>query len=455
MLTIGQICKATKGKLIYGDASKLIKGFCIDSRSLKKGQAFIAIIGKNLDGHHFIKKACGAGAGALIVSKRICALPNIPVILVQDTTKALGYIARLYREQFFIPMIAVTGSVGKTTTKEMMASVLSSRFRVLKNVKTENNHFGVPLTLLRLTPSHEAAVIEFGTNQPGDIRWLAEITKPNIAVFTRIGESHLERLKTPLGVFREKYDLVKFMPSRGTIIFNADDKYLSRIPKMKTPQRKVGFSIHNKSSFQAQAITTSHNHCQFYLKGKAYALKTPVEHNIYNALAAICCGSLFKMGYNEIKNRLWRFDACDGRQEIKRVGSLWLIDDTYNANPVSFRSAVKTLETFECRGRKIFVCADMFELGNQSKKIHQACGDFLSKSKIDVVLTFGENARFITQRLKQFNAQRQAMHCATLKAIFKRLKHMCQPEDVILIKGSRGMKMERVVAFVEEKLFKV
>jgi len=455
MLTVKDILKATKGKLIQGIDSKSIKGFAIDSRSIKKNQAFIAIKGARLDGHEFVKQALDNGACALIVSKKMRAASSIPIILVDDTTKALGYIARLHRKQFSIPMIAVTGSVGKTTTKEMIAHALGARFRVLKNTKTENNHFGVPLTLLQLNKSHEAAVIEFGTNQPGDIRWLTKITKPTIAIFTRIGESHLERLKTPRGVFHEKFHLVKFMASKGTVIFNADDKYLSQISRRKLSQSKIGFSIHNPSMYQAKEISIFRHHCQFRLGKQTFALKTLAEHNVYNALAAICCASLFKIRYSKIKNRLSRLNACDSRQEIKRVGSLWLIDDTYNSNPVSFRSAVKTLEAFHHKGRKIFVCGDMFELGDQSKKIHQSCGEFLSKSKVDMLLTFGPNAKFISKRFKELSPGKLTVHCKKIKRIFKQLKKICKSDDVILVKGSRGMNMERVVAFVQGQLAKV
>ena len=301
MLTIQDIKKVTKAISVHGNVSTVITGVSINSRTTKKGNVFIAVKGARFDGHDFIRAAIRKGAVAVIVSKKIVYSNDITVLRVRNTTRALGQIAAWHRKQFNIPIIAVTGSTGKTTTKEMIASVLAKRFKVLKNTGTENNQYGVPLTLLKLNSSHQIAVLELGTNQPGDIRWLAQITRPNAAVFTNIGESHLERLKTQSGVFREKIQLIKHLDPSGLIIFNADDRYLKTVVKKRDKRKIIRFGCEKKADSQAEQITVMNNRqIQFKIKKRIFTIHSPVRHNVYNALAAISCGLAFKIRYNDI-----------------------------------------------------------------------------------------------------------------------------------------------------------
>ena len=230
MFTLKEIVQATGGKLFHAFKIRKIKGVSTNSRTLKKGELFIAIQGQKFDAHHFIPNVIEAGASAVVISKKeFIPKIEIPTVLVADTTKALGNIASFHRQRFKIPVVAITGSAGKTTTKEMIAAVLQTQYKVLKNFKTENNQFGVPLTLLQLRKSHEIVVMEIGTNHFGDIRWLTQVLQPTVAIFTNIGESHLEFLKNPAGVFREKSDLIRYQSLRGHIIFNSDDEQLKKI----------------------------------------------------------------------------------------------------------------------------------------------------------------------------------------------------------------------------------
>src|SRR3989338_6862834 len=248
ILTISHIVKATQGNLLQGNPTVRIKGVSINSRTLKRGELFIAIKGENFDGHSFIQPSLEKGALALVVSQKPKKISSrVPVIYVKDTTIALGRIAAMYRSFFKIPVISITGRAGKTTTKEMVAAILQKKFKVLKNIKTENNHIGVPLTLLKLDQSHEVAVIECGTNRKGDIDWLGQITKPDVIIFTNIGESHLELLKTPDGVFKEKYQLTKHLHPEGYIIFNADDAYLRRLFKLKSNRNLITYALKEES----------------------------------------------------------------------------------------------------------------------------------------------------------------------------------------------------------------
>jgi len=449
MLTIQEIKKITKGIFIQGETSSAVTGVSIDSRKIKKGNVFIAIKGARFDGHDFIRRAMRNGATAAIVSKRVACPSDITVIRVVDTTKALGQIAAWHRRDFYIPVIAITGSTGKTTVKEMIVSVLEKRFKVLKNVGTENNQYGVPLTLLKLNSSHQVAVLELGTNQPGDIRWLAKIARPTMSIFTNIGESHLEKLKTPAGVFREKAQLIKYMEPGGTIILNDDDRYLATLPRKYKGKRIIRFGCSRDVDHRASHIIVRNNRClHFKVQRHSIKINSSTIHNVYNALAAISCGLACKIRYNDIIAALSRFKFRGGRQEIRKIGRLWLIDDTYNANPMSLKSAIRTLDTLYIRGKRIVICADMLELGPRSVALHRSAGEMIGRSHADVVLTTGRHARYITQGLNRFKGNIKALHCRDLKEVQKRLKRFCRPGDAILVKGSRGMHMERVVAFL-------
>ena len=451
-MTVQEIKKATKAITLYGDLSREITGVSINSRTIKKGNIFVAVKGARFDGHDFIRAAIRNGAVAIVVSKRVVCSGDITVIRVKDTTRALGQIAAWHRRQFHIPIIAVTGSTGKTTTKDMIASILAARFKVLKNTGTENNQYGVPLTLLKLKPSHTIAVLELGTNQPGDICWLAQIVRPTIAVFTNIGESHLAKLKSQAGVFREKVQMINYMDSRGLIIFNSDDRYLKGIAKKHSKQRLIRYGCGKGADYQGSHIMTKSNHClQFRVKGHICSVNSSAAHNIYNALAAISCGLACKIRYNDIIAVLNRFKFLGARQETKKIGQLWLIDDTYNANPISLKSAISTLNTLQIKGKRIAVCADMLELGLHSKALHASAGRMIARSATDIVLTCGRHARYIAQSLNRSSSPKRAVHCANLKEVQQQLTKFCRPGDAILVKGSRGMHMERVVAFLENR----
>lgn len=453
MLTIQDIKKITKATLVCGDPSMGVTGVSINSRTIKKGNVFIAIKGQKFDGHDFVRAAIRNGASAIIVSNEVKCSNDIAVIYVKNTTKALGQIAAWHRQRFNIPVIAITGSAGKTTTKELIACVLESRFKVLKNIGTENNHFGVPLTLLNLNSSHDIAVLELGTNQPGDIRWLAQIVKPQIVVFTNIGASHLEGLKSEYGVFKEKAQLIKHMDPGGYIILNGDDRYLRTISRQRKNRKIISFGYGKNVDHQASRVVVRNNdQLQFKTHGHTFIIHSPAVHNVVNALAAISCGLVSKIRYNDIIAALGKFKFCGARQEIKRIGRSWLIDDTYNANPMSFKSAINTLAGLHIDGKRIAICADMLELGKRSRVLHQSIGKLIAQSSIDMVLTIGRHSRNIAQILKRSNGVILSVHCNDFQEIHRRLKRFCRPGDAVLVKGSRGMHMEKTVTFLSTYL---
>ena len=425
-----------------------VKGVSIDSRSLRPGELFIAIKGERFDGHDFIAEAVRKGASAAVVSRKIKDAVNVPVIYVPDTTKALGLIASLYRQQFNIPVIAITGSAGKTTTKEIIAGILEQKYKVLKNIKTENNQIGVSLTLLRLRKGHEAVVLELGTNHPGEIRWLAEIARPTIAVFTNIGPSHLQGLKSPRGVFKEKFSLVEFMPSSGVVIFNKDDVYLKGIAQKNISLKKISYAVKAEADVKIDDLKTIDQHIQFKVDGKEIRMKTAARHNAGNALAAICCARILNIEEDMIRKGLASFEDCPGRQEIKEVNGIWVINDSYNSNPISFQSALQTLDSFKTGGQKILVCADMLELGSQSRLWHERIGRIIARSAIDVVLTTGPEAYSLAQQVKKTN-HRLCFYCRNREELHEHLRRLCRKGDVVLVKGSRAMKMEKTVDFLK------
>ncbi len=449
MLTLQEIISSTDAKLILSgcdcDSSTFVlKGVSTDTRTIKKNDIFVAIKGPNFDGHQFISQAIRAGAKAVVVSKRVATKCDVPLLKVLDTTEALGLMARCYRQKFSIPVIAITGSAGKTTTKDMIGLVLSQKYKVLKNVKTENNQYGVPLTLFKLKKSHEVIVLELGTNQKGDIAWLAKICQPTVAVFTNIGESHLAGLKNAYGVFCEKAQLIKGM-SKGTVIFNKDDPYLSKLSLRAKGLKKLSYSLKSRSNLQAKNILSNQQKLSFSVGRNHFQLNTLAKHNIANALAAISCGRLFNISYNNINKALKKKPFDQGRQQLKRISGMWVIDDTYNCNPVSLVSAIQSLTDFENKGRKILVCSDMLELGPKSIELHQSMGRLIGRSSIDCCVTTGQASKHISSALRRSNSTIENHHYTSQEDVQSFLKKFCQAGDALLVKGSRGMRMERVV----------
>ncbi len=455
MFSLKEILEATQGILIRSSLvsySFLIKGVSTDSRTIKPEELFIALRGRRFDGHDFVNEAIEKNASLIMVSQRNRFFKKgPPMIFVKDTTRALGGIARFHRDRFKIPVIAVTGSVGKTTTKELIAQTLSCRYKVLKNMATENNHIGVPSTLLKLNSSHHLAVVELGSNRFGDIRWLTHIAHPTIGVLTNIGESHLKFLKDLNGVFKEKSEIIKHLPASGTVMINADDPYLRKILRAKKRFNMVTYGIKESADYQASSITVKDTRIEFQLNGRhSFSLNTPAAHNIYNALAAVACGRHFKISYAQIKKEINQASFPAGRQEIRRTNGLWVIDDTYNANPVSMRSAIETLSRFDTLGRKILVCADMLELGRKAPAHHASIGKLLAHSKVNALLTWGRFSRFMAQTARKENPTLEAHHCSTREELHQTLKRYCGSQDVVLVKGSRAMQMEKTVAFLRE-----
>lgn len=438
--------KAKKSKIPIEHVLKNPGNISIDTRTMKKGDIFLAIKGDRFDGHCFVKEAFKKGAKLAIVSKtpQLPAVYKSRLIRVKNTVKTLGNIARLHRIKFNTPVVAITGSNGKTTVKDMVAHVLASRYNVLKNETSKNNLIGLPLTLCKLQKKHGAAVLEMGMNHFGEIRKLSEIAKPAIGVVTNIGPSHLKFLGTLKNVFKAKAELFEYLREEDTVILNVDDAYLRNPKKVKA--KKVYFGIEKKCFFQAKNLIHVKNKWTFSLgKEKGFELTLLGKHNIYNALVAIAVARQFGIEFPAIKKRLKTFrSACPMRLESKHVRGVEILDDSYNSNPLSMECAIDTLAGHVTRGKRIVVTGDMLELGKNAKSMHEEVGSLIACGPFDTLITMGRLSRFTKNRARDKGMQ-SLYHAASHRGAASLLKKLTRPGDIVLVKGSRGMRMEKVI----------
>lgn len=403
MFKISEITAVTGGKVIPEKPEAQIRGISTDSRTVRPGELFIPLAGERFDGRRFIPEVLKKGAF---------------VLKVRDGLKALQTLAACHRAKFKIPVVGVTGSVGKTTTKDMIASILSQEKQTLKNTENFNNEIGVPLTLLKLTKKHKAAVIEMAMQRLGEIEQLAEIVRPTIAVVTNIGEAHLEFLKTKKYVARAKAEIFKFLRREDFAVINQDDEYFEHLlSKVRCPRSHVKtFGVLEKANVTPKDL-------------EGIKLPVPGEHNIYNALASIAVAKILKVKKISVKKGLENFKPSGKRMHIvDRPDGIRIIDDTYNANPQSMSAALRTLASMN--GRRIAVMGDMLELGKTARSAHQRILKLARDLKIDAVYTFG---KFWPRSYRD------------KKLMIKNLKKIVRPRDIILVKGSRAMLMEEVV----------
>ena len=450
MFKVSELLKAAKGTLICGSKDLSVKGISLDSRRIGKNEAFIALRGVNFDGHNFIADAINKGARCVICEeiKPQTLKTGAVFIRVKDSTKALGNIAAFHRMRFDIPVIAVTGSNGKTTAKEMVSLVLSKEFNVLKNPGTQNNHIGLPQALLRLDGTYDFAVLEIGTNHFGEVGYLARICRPNIGIITNIGPSHLEFLKDLNGVFKEKYSLINKLHPPAVAILNLDDAFLSaRARQRNNPYFTLSLRVGRESDFSASGISTQNGRTKFLVNKKyKFTLNTLGRYNIYNALAAIAVARLFAIGYADIAKSLADFDFPKGRLKLLEINKIRFIDDTYNSNPLSLKRALEVLGSFSTQGRKIFVMGDMLELGDEEHSFHREAAK-RAAGVCDTLITVGKLSCLAAEAMKGFGFDiKKIFACQSSQEAREVLLSKISPKekDIILVKGSRAMRMEEV-----------
>ncbi len=410
---------------------------------MQPGDCFVALRGKRYDGHDFVSEVARKGAKAVFIEKEMpLPSPQVTAVVVPDTLAALGAIAAFNRKRFSIPVVAVTGSNGKTTTKEMIAHLLSAKGPVLKNEGTKNNRIGVPLTLLSLEERHRFAVVELGMSEPGEIGILSRMVSPSVGVITNIGPAHLTLLGSLDAVFQCKMELLEGLQDGGTLVVNKADPYLSRV---REPRRKVLF-FGKGTLFDATDVHQKGDELFFRFNGHLEgSLSLLGEQNVENGLAATAVASLFGIDPSESLTRLRVFQGVGGRMKPRQIGEIAFIDDTYNANPESTRRALESFERIQADGKKIFVFGNMLELGETSRLYHEKIGERVAASPISLFITVGTEARYAHEAAKRLgmNGERIA-HFETSGEAGRFLVGKAQKGDRILVKGSRGMKMEEV-----------
>jgi len=432
-----------------------IKGISIDSRNIKEGELFVALKGERFDGHDFVPEAIKKGAwGALVeraaLKDNIASLGELKnILLVEDTLSALQEMSHLHRKKFSIPVIGVTGSNGKTTTKEMLACILHRMGPVLKNEGNLNNHIGVPLTLMKITSVHRAAVVEMGMSAAGEIATLARLVTPTVGVITNIGPAHLAFFDGMEKIADAKGELLDNLRSDATAVLNADDDYFMRL-RSKFHGSIITFGIENAADVRASKIEQGRDYTDFTIT--AYGAVTNVRtrvvgtHNVYNALAASAAAIAVGIPLDAVKHGLDDFAPVAMRSEVREIDGRTVLADYYNANPASMDAAITTAVSLATGRKSIVVLGDMLELGNAAVDAHQAIGQAAVRRGVDFVITFGTLAKQIGEgAIKEGMSRDRVFEALTHAEAALLIKRLSRPGDVILIKGSRGMKMEKIL----------
>ncbi|MDE5648975.1 MAG: UDP-N-acetylmuramoyl-tripeptide--D-alanyl-D-alanine ligase [Oscillospiraceae bacterium] len=427
---------------------KVIAEISTDTRNLPAGCLFIAIKGERFDGHIFIKQAIENGAAAAVSEYPV---DGCPCIVVQNTRTALLEIAKYYRSKFDPVLVGVTGSVGKTTTKEMIALVLSEKYNTLKTQGNLNNEIGLPKTLFNLDSSYKAAVIEMGMSDFGEIERLSNTASPTIGVITNIGYSHIENLKSQEGILKAKLEILSGMKQDAPLIINGDDMYLAPLKNEFKNSRPVYlYGIDNEHcDFKAENIIEENGITRFTLVYNGFETEIEIpcagKHNVLNASAAFCIGILSGLSEKEIVSALKKYKPDAMRQNIVKKGDHTVIIDCYNASPDSMKATLNVLAGMECNGRKIAVLGDMLELGDMSEKLHRLVGEYAAQYHLDRLYCYGENAMYIAAEASEHGLASCAFHKDSKDLLAEKIKKDLKSGDIILFKASRGMKLEEVI----------
>ncbi|MEZ3478886.1 MAG: UDP-N-acetylmuramoyl-tripeptide--D-alanyl-D-alanine ligase [Lachnospiraceae bacterium] len=473
-MTLANIAQAVGGTL---DAKMLpeavsaehtqAQSVVLDSRLVEPGGIFIATRGEHVDGHSFIDQVFDAGALG-VICEEAPVQPKGAYILVEDSFLALKDLAEYYRSQLDIKVVGITGSVGKTSTKEFVASVLSQKYRVLKTEGNYNNEVGLPLTVLRIREDCEVAVLEMGISDFGEMHRLSKIAKPDVCLITNIGQCHLENLGTRDGILKAKTEIFDFMQEGGQICLNGDDDKLVTIREVRG-SIPVFFGCGSNNAVYADNYENRGligSRAQIHMKGIAghdacsfeAEIPLPGEHMLYNALAATAAGMLFGLTAEEIQEGIRTVKAVDGRSHVIRTDRLTLIDDCYNANPVSMKAALDLLhmtelsEVFEDAARKVAVLGDMFELGTDEAALHREVGVYAAKKQIDVLVCVGNLCKYMYEGAQAVRSVTNCYYFEDKEALEAQMDTVIQDGDLVLVKASHGMHFEELIKMLSEPL---
>src|SRR5437899_5375739 len=447
-LTLSQIAQFAEASLSSGDGTVVINKVSTDSRTIKPGELFVALRGENFEGHDFIEAGAKAGAtGALVDLKWAGNVPNnFALLRATDTLQAYQTLAANYRRSLALKVLAITGSNGKTSTKDFAASVLARRFRVTKTEGNFNNHIGLPRTILEATSEDEVAVWEIGMNHPGEIATLSKIAAPDAAIITNIGVAHIEFMGSREAIAAEKGALAEVIETQGTVILNADDPFSEGIAART--RAKVVFAGTTGGAVRAIEIRQSADGSEFTIVEGAHRCRAqlPVvgSHMVQNALLAVGAGRAFGLSIEECAAGLSAAPLTKARLQIKEIGGVQFLDDSYNANPDSMKAALRTLVELDAEGQRIAVLGEMLELGDESERGHREVGETAAALKVDHLIAIGNVAATIAEAARRAGLQNSSTVASTAEAA-ELLGELAAPGDLILIKGSRLARTEQVI----------
>jgi UDP-N-acetylmuramoyl-tripeptide--D-alanyl-D-alanine ligase len=456
---LARIIKAHEPE-VTSDERRFFNGVSIDSRTIKAGDCFFAIIGDNFDGHSFVADAFGKGAACAVVSKDIAGekFPGKYVLKVNDTIEALGHLAREYRRRMNFKVVAITGSVGKTTTRQIIHHVLSQRFRVFQAPKNFNNNIGLPLTLLSAEPEDKIIVAEIGTNSPGEIAYLTGIALPDIAVITSVHPVHLTGFGDLQTIIQEKLSIAKGLRDNGVLIINGDyDRLVAACREGGT--KFITFGKSNRCDIQAQNITLQTTGSRFAIDAIQVTVPLLGPGNVENALAAWSVCSRFGIDIACFARAVGTLPAIPMRAELLQIGTLTVLNDCYNANPASMKNALDILARLAAPAptqskenpRLVFICADMAELGRQGPALHAELGASIAQAKVQLLLAVGKLAKIAAEAAKKTANYKLQVNCFTdTISLCNNLKRFIKNYDIILVKGSRVAKLEMVIEKLKE-----
>jgi UDP-N-acetylmuramoyl-tripeptide--D-alanyl-D-alanine ligase len=435
------------------DQETVAMGYSIDSRTVSPGDLFIALKGDRFDGHDYVQAALEGGAVAAIVQSgsTVHAGPR-NILYVDDTLRALQSLGAAARRLWGKPLIGVTGSAGKTTTKEILAHLLKMRFRVMKSSGNLNNHIGMPLQLLRLEPEHDVAVVEMGMNHAGEIRALGNLAHHDLAVVTSVGPVHLEFFDSVAGIARAKYEIIETLHAGGVAVLNADDEYVSQFGR-DFKGKVVTFGLHRPADVSAQNVQLRGGEGSSFdlvVGGVIEQVTLPLvgEHNISNALAATAAALERGVSPSQIAQAMSTIQPAEKRGQVLELGGATIINDCYNSNPRALNAMIDTLASIKAE-RRILVAGEMLELGKMSEKLHRECGHHAAEKKIDIVIGVRGMARALVEAASGAGAQAQYMEMP--EEAGERLARELRPGDAILFKASRSVKLERALEILQQK----
>lgn len=451
-LTLNNLARVCRGKYCGSpeQGEQEVESIVTDSRQVTPGALFVAIPGERVDGHTFIEDVALKGALA-VLSERDLGQRPFPYIQVESSLQAVKEIAQFYLEQLRIPVVGITGSVGKTSTKEAVAAVLSQKFCVLKTQGNFNNELGLPLTVFRLRPEHQLAVLEMGINQFGEMSRLAKIARPDTCVITNIGPCHLEYLGSRDGVFRAKTEVFSYIKPGGKVILNGDDDKLSAVERVNG-SRPVFFGMGSGADVWADNLE---NHglegvqCRIHAGGDVFPVRIPIpgEHMVYNVLAAAAVGICYGLSPEEIQKGIESLEPVDGRLRMVKAGPATVIDDCYNANPVSMKASLDVLKNTP--GRKTAILGDMGELGGDQVRMHREVGTCAGASGLDLCICVGELSQYMAEAAREENPDMEVVYLKHLEELMEILPDLAGKGGTILVKASHFMEFHKVVDNLE------